>query len=75
MEINPKEIIPAEIGRAGIEQPSWGNSLLLPCIFEVGLRTAHLLPRLLVSQFVEQRLGVLEVGGVEALGEPGVDFG
>jgi NAD(P)-dependent dehydrogenase (short-subunit alcohol dehydrogenase family) len=23
MEINPKEIIPAEIGRAGIKQPSW----------------------------------------------------
>src|SRR5262249_51620131 len=25
-------------------------------------------------QFVEQRLGVLQVGGVEALGEPAVDF-
>src|SRR6266478_3418466 len=30
--------------------------------------------RLLV-QFVEQRLGFLQVGGVEALGEPVVDFG
>src|SRR5216683_681904 len=26
------------------------------------------------TQFVEQRLGVLEIGGVEAFGEPGVDF-
>jgi hypothetical protein len=26
-----------------------------------------------LGQFVEQRLGVLEVGGVEALGEPAVD--
>jgi hypothetical protein len=29
----------------------------------------------LAIQFVEQRLGVLQVGGVEALGEPVVDFG
>ena len=28
----------------------------------------------LVAQLVEQRLGVLQVGGVEALGEPVVDF-
>jgi hypothetical protein len=27
------------------------------------------------TQLVEQRLGVLEVGGVEALGEPTVDWG
>ena len=27
------------------------------------------------NQLVEQRLGVLQVGGVEALGEPVVDFG
>jgi hypothetical protein len=30
---------------------------------------------ILVGQFVEQRLGFLEVGGVEALGEPVVDLG
>ena len=29
----------------------------------------------LASQFVEQSLGVLQVGGVEALGEPAVDLG
>ena len=28
-----------------------------------------------LGQFVEQRLGLLEVGGVEAFGEPGVDRG
>jgi hypothetical protein len=27
------------------------------------------------TQFVEERLGVFEVGGVEAFGEPVVDFG
>ena len=31
--------------------------------------------KLLLRQFLEQRLGVLQVGGVEALGEPVVDFG
>ncbi len=30
---------------------------------------------MLPAQFVEQRLGVLQVGGVEALGDPVVDFG
>ncbi len=30
---------------------------------------------LLPRQFVEQRLGVFQIGGVEALGEPVVDFG
>jgi hypothetical protein len=30
--------------------------------------------RWLASQFVEQRLGVFQVGGVEAFGEPVVDF-
>ena len=30
---------------------------------------------LLGAQFDEQRLVVLQVGGVEALGEPAVDFG
>ena len=28
-----------------------------------------------LSQFVEQRLGLFEIGGVEAFGEPGVDRG
>ena len=28
----------------------------------------------ITSKFVEDRLGVLQVGGVEALGEPVVDF-
>src|SRR6516165_5024598 len=40
-------------------------------IFVVALRTAH---RGLRRQLVEQRLGVLQVGGVEALGEPVVDL-
>jgi hypothetical protein len=31
--------------------------------------------RFLLRQFIEQRLGVLKVGGVEALGEPAVDVG
>jgi hypothetical protein len=31
--------------------------------------------RILRSQFVEQRVGVLQVGGVEAFGEPVVDLG
>src|SRR5260370_657888 len=30
--------------------------------------------KLLLRQLLEQRLGILEVGGVEALGEPVVDF-
>ena len=29
----------------------------------------------LMAQLVEQRLGILQVGGVEAFGEPVVDFG
>ena len=29
----------------------------------------------LLAQFVEQRLGVFQVGGLEALGEPVVDVG
>ena len=41
-------------------------------IFVVALRAAH---RGLCRQFVEQRLGVLQVGGVEALGEPFVNLG
>jgi hypothetical protein len=32
-------------------------------------------PHGLFRQLVEQRLGVLKVGGVEALGEPAVDLG
>jgi hypothetical protein len=27
------------------------------------------------AQFVEQRLGLLQIGGIEALGEPVADFG
>ena len=45
------------------------------CIGEVvviALRAQH---RCLSGQFVEQRLGVFEVSGVEAFGEPAVDFG
>jgi hypothetical protein len=38
----------------------------------VALRAQH---RGLSRQFVEHRLRVLQVGGVEALGEPAVDFG
>jgi hypothetical protein len=37
-------------------------------------RTAFLPPRRLSGQFVEQRLGVLEVGGLETFGKPAVDF-
>jgi hypothetical protein len=29
----------------------------------------------LLAQLIEQRLGVFQIGGVEALGEPAVDFG
>src|SRR6202171_1082062 len=28
-----------------------------------------------VRKFIEQRFGFLEVGGIEALGEPAIDFG
>jgi hypothetical protein len=38
----------------------------------VALRAQH---RFLSRQFVKQRLGVFEVGSVETLGEPAVDFG
>src|SRR6202158_2510269 len=38
----------------------------------VALRAQH---RCLSRQFVEQRLGVLQVGGVEAFSEPAVDLG
>jgi hypothetical protein len=31
--------------------------------------------RVLVAQLLDQRLGVLQVGGVEALGEPAADLG
>jgi len=31
--------------------------------------------RVLPSQFVEQRVGLLQVGGIEAFGEPVVDLG
>src|SRR5262249_16110836 len=40
-----------------------------------GFSVPHFVQRSLGSQFVEQRFGVLEVGGVDALGEPVVDFG
>ena len=35
----------------------------------------HLEQRILIAQLIEQRLGVLQVGGVEALGEAVVDVG
>src|SRR6266849_3548014 len=35
----------------------------------------HFEQRILCSQLVEQRLGISQVGGVEAFGEPAVDFG
>ena len=41
-------------------------------IVVVALRALH---RCLSRQFIEQRLRVLKVGGVEALGEPVVDVG
>ena len=34
-----------------------------------------LLALALAAELVEQRLGFLQIGGIEALGEPGVDFG
>jgi hypothetical protein len=44
-------------------------------IFAAAFRTAHLSPPVLsIAQLVEQRLGVLQVGGIEALGEPVVDL-
>ena len=39
------------------------------------LSVPHLEQRMSVIQLVEQHLGVLQVGGVEALGEPVVDLG
>jgi hypothetical protein len=41
----------------------------------VGVSRAYLGPHVSTGQVVEQRLGVDEVGGVEALGEPVVDVG
>ena len=38
------------------------------------LSVLHLEQRQSVAQFVEQRPGVLQVGGVEALSEPVIDF-
>jgi hypothetical protein len=32
-------------------------------------------PNLLTVQFFQQCLGILQVGGVEAFGEPAIDFG
>jgi len=40
-----------------------------------GFSNPHLPQRILGSQLVEQRLGVFQISGVEALGEPAVDFG
>ena len=45
---------------------------IAPAGFSV-LHFAQSIP--LCPKFVEQRLGVLQIGGVEALGEPAVDFG
>jgi hypothetical protein len=44
----------------------------------MAVRRPDLSPRLvnrLCVQFLQQRLGVLQISGVEALGEPVVDFG
>src|SRR5262249_24366534 len=38
------------------------------------LSVPHLAQRMSIAQFVEQRLGVFEVGGIEAFREPVVDF-
>jgi len=46
-------------------------SLCVCRVVAVALRALH---RRLSSQFVKQRLGILQVGGIEALGEPAVDF-
>jgi hypothetical protein len=46
--------------------------LLLTSIISLGKTPAK--RRLLGTQFLKQRLGVLQVGGVEALDEPVVDF-
>jgi hypothetical protein len=39
------------------------------------LRGSGLVMSLSSREFVEQRLGVPQVGGIEAFGEPAVDFG
>src|SRR6516162_1758056 len=39
------------------------------------LSVPHLEQCMSVAQFVEQRLGLFQIGGVEALGEPAVDLG
>src|SRR5215472_12671159 len=49
--------------------------LMRESLNRAAFRTAHTAHPGLGSQFVQQCLGLLEVGGVEAFGEPVVDFG
>ena len=41
----------------------------------VGFKTAHTPHPCLCGQFVQQCLGVFEVGGIEAFGEPAINLG
>jgi hypothetical protein len=44
-------------------------------VFSFALRAEHLVRPLLRAQLVQQRLCVVQVGGVETFGEPVIDFG
>ena len=62
---NPAQIGPARLGTLQRQQQSWRRD---------DRRSGQEVTLLAGScQLVEQRLGVLQVGGVEALGEPAVD--
>jgi len=69
------------IGRVGYQLgpgPGWRRLGCLCCIRKFDratFHTAHIPHPGLGGQFLQQRLGLLEVGGVEAFGEPVVDFG
>ena len=61
---------PHLVHRFDSELPHSGQNFL-PDVLSV----PHLEQRMSVAQLAEQRLGVLQVGGVEALGEPVVNVG
>src|SRR5260370_25442812 len=60
--------------RAFSGDPHWLQTFS-PWGFSVPQLAQRMCPSCSVTQLIEQRLGVLEVGGVKALGEPAVDFG
>jgi len=52
-----------------------GGPKARPSLDRATFQTAHTPRPGLGGQFLQQRLGVLEVGGVKAFGEPAIDFG